>query len=177
MIQTMACGSCANENAYKAIFIWRNKLNRDGKPPTAQELSDCVMNKGSGCPDLSMLSFKGAFHGRTLGCLATTHSKAIHKLDIPSFDWPIANFPRYKYPLEENVEYNKKQDEDCLKNVQELISYYNEEKKRTVAGIVVEPVQSEGGDHHGSAYFFQNLQKVAKKVSFSINYYFISILN
>lgn len=54
-------------------------------------------NLGPGCPDLSILSFKGAFHGRTFGALSTTHSKPIHKLDIPTFDWPIANFPRYKY--------------------------------------------------------------------------------
>ncbi len=165
MVQTMACGSCANENAYKAIFIWYNQMLRGGQPPTQQVLDDCVMNKGLGCPDLSILSFKGSFHGRTFGALATTHSKAIHKLDIPTFDWPIASFPRYKYPLEENVEYNKQQDEACLKEVDELYGVYRDEKKKPIAGIVVEPIQSEGGDHYGSAYFFQNLQKLAKKVN------------
>lgn len=164
MVQTMACGSCANENAYKAIFIRHNLLNRNGQPPSQEVLNECVFNRGDGCPDLSILSFKGAFHGRTLGALTTTHSKAIHKLDVPAFDWPIASFPRYKYPLEENVEYNRQQDEACLKEVDELIDYYNNEKKRPVAGIVSEPIQSEGGDHYGSPYFFQNLQKIAKKV-------------
>lgn len=162
LIQTMACGSCANENAYKAIFIRYNSMMRGGKELNQEEMNECIMNKGPGCPDLSILSFKGGFHGRTLGVLATTHSKAIHKLDIPTLDWPIASFPRYKYPLEENVEYNKKQDEDCLKEVEQLIDYYNTAKKKPVAGIVVEPVQSEGGDHHGSPYFFQQLQKIAK---------------
>jgi 4-aminobutyrate aminotransferase/(S)-3-amino-2-methylpropionate transaminase len=51
------------------------------------------------------------------GALACTHSKPIHKLDIPSFDWPIAPFPRYKYPLEENERENKKEDERCLARV------------------------------------------------------------
>lgn len=32
-----------------------------------------------------------------------------------------------------------------------------------VAGIVVEPIQSEGGDNEASPYFFQQLQKIAKK--------------
>jgi hypothetical protein len=36
-----------------------------------------------------------------------------------------------------------------------------------VAGIVVEPIQSEGGDNFASPYFFQNLQKIAKKVIIS----------
>jgi 4-aminobutyrate aminotransferase/(S)-3-amino-2-methylpropionate transaminase len=163
MVQTMACGSCANENAYKAIFIWYNTMQRGGQPPSQATLDECVMNKGPGCPDLSILSFKGAFHGRTFGALTTTHSKAIHKLDIPTFDWPIASFPRYKYPLEENVAYNAKQDEDCLREVDQLYGYWRDEKRKPIAGIVVEPVQSEGGDHYGSAYFFQNLQKLAKK--------------
>ncbi len=163
MVQTMACGSCANENAYKAIFIWYNTKQRGGKPPTQDVLDDCILNKGLGCPDLSIMSFKGSFHGRTFGALATTHSKAIHKLDVPTFDWPIASFPRYLYPLEENIEYNKKQDEACLKEVDQLFGYYKDEKKKPIAGIVVEPIQSEGGDHYGSPYFFQSLQKLAKK--------------
>lgn len=138
-------------------------MTNRGVPPTQEELNDCVMNKGPGCPDLCMLSFKGAFHGRTMGVLATTHAKPIHKLGLPSLDWPIASFPRYKYPLEDNVVYNQKQDDDCLKEVEQLIDIYNIQKKRYVAGIVVEPIQSEGGDNYASPYFFQNLQRIAKK--------------
>jgi len=121
------------------------------------------MNKGNGCPDLSILSFTGSFHGRTLGVLAITHSKAVHKLDVPTLDWPIAKFPRYKYPLEENIEYNKKQDDDCLKDVEEQIDFFNNEKKKHVAAIIIEPIQAEGGDNYSSAYFFQNLQRIAKE--------------
>ena len=33
--------------------------------------------------------FEGGFHGRTLGCLSATRTTAIHKLDVPSFDWPV----------------------------------------------------------------------------------------
>lgn len=51
------------------------------------------------------------------GALSCTHSKPIHKLDIPSFDWPIAPFPRYKYPLEANERENKQEDEKCLARV------------------------------------------------------------
>lgn len=51
------------------------------------------------------------------GCLATTHSKAIHKIDIPSFDWPIAPFPRLKYPLEEFVKENQQEEARCLEEV------------------------------------------------------------
>jgi 4-aminobutyrate aminotransferase / (S)-3-amino-2-methylpropionate transaminase len=164
-VQTMACGSCANENAYKATFIRYNTLARGGTPPTQQVLDDCLMNKGDGCPDLSILSFKGGFHGRTIGTLSTTHSKSIHKLDVPAFDWPIASFPKYKYPLEENREYNAKQDDSCLKEVEQLIDYFNNQKKRPVAGVMIEPIQSEGGDNHASPEFFQKLQAITKQVT------------
>ncbi len=75
-IQTMACGSCANENAYKVIFAWYNTKVLKRPVLNEQELSDCIMNKGPGCPDLSLLSFKGSFHGRTFG-------KAPLRIDVP----------------------------------------------------------------------------------------------
>ena len=121
-----------------------------------------MINQAPGAPALSILSFKGAFHGRTLGVLATTHSKYIHKIDIPSFDWPIATFPKYKYPLEENVRENKAEDEKCLAEVEDLIVKFNK-RGNNVAGITIEPIQSEGGDNEASPEFFQGLQRIAKK--------------
>lgn len=121
-----------------------------------------MVNQAPGAPKLSILSFHGAFHGRTLGCLSTTHSKYIHKIDIPSFDWPIASFPKYRYPLEENVRENAQEDARCLAEVEGLIEAYAK-KGIPVAGIIVEPIQSEGGDNEASPEFFQNLQKIAKR--------------
>lgn len=121
-----------------------------------------MINMPPGAPKLSIMSFKGAFHGRTLGALSTTHSKYIHKIDVPSFDWPIASFPKYKYPLEENKRENEAEDRRCLAEVQELMQDY---KRRDipVAGVIVEPIQSEGGDNEASPEFFQELQKICRK--------------
>lgn len=162
-VTTMMCGSCSNENAFKNIFIWyKNKLRGDGKTFSPEELETCMVNQSPGSPKFSILSFKGAFHGRTLGALSTTHSKDIHKVDIPAFDWPIASFPQYKYPLEENVRENIAEDDRCIAEVEEKIELYNK-KGVPVAGILAEPIQAEGGDNQGSNEFFQKLQKVAKK--------------
>jgi len=121
-----------------------------------------MINCVPGSPQLSILSFHGGFHGRTLGSLSTTHSKAIHKLDIPAFDWPIAHFPKYLYPLEEHKRENEQEDKKCLAEVEELIFKYKN-KGIPVAGIIVEPIQSEGGDNEASPEFFQQLQRIAKK--------------
>ena len=39
-----------------------------------------------------VVSFEGAFHGRTLGSLAVTHRKKA-RLGFPTFDWPHISFP------------------------------------------------------------------------------------
>lgn len=161
-ITTMMCGSCSNENAFKAIFFWYAEKKRQGAPFTKEEMESCMINNNPGSPNYSIMSFKGAFHGRTLGSLSTTHSKYIHKIDVPAFDWPIASFPKYKYPLDENVRENQQEDQKCLAEIEDLIVQY-ERKNSPVAGIIIEPIQAEGGDNHASPEFFQKLQAIAKK--------------
>ncbi|XP_050532921.1 4-aminobutyrate aminotransferase, mitochondrial [Daktulosphaira vitifoliae] len=162
-ITTMMCGSCSNENAYKNMFLKYQRDKRGGTSNfTELEKESCMINLPPGAPNLSILSFKGSFHGRTLGVLSTTHSKYIHKMDVPAFDWPIASFPEYKYPLHENVRENQAEDKRCLAEVEELIEKW-EKKGNPVAGIIIEPIQAEGGDNHASPEFFQELQKIAKK--------------
>ncbi|XP_034021303.1 4-aminobutyrate aminotransferase, mitochondrial-like [Thalassophryne amazonica] len=96
-----------------------------------------------------------------VGSLATTHSKAIHKLDVPSFDWPVAAFPRLQYPLEEFTRENALEEARCLEQVEDLIDKWRQ-KGKPVAGIVVEPIQAEGGDNHASPVFFRGLRKITR---------------
>ncbi|VDL64227.1 unnamed protein product, partial [Nippostrongylus brasiliensis] len=90
------------------------------------------------------------------------HLGEVHKsfVDIPAFDWPIAKFPRYKYPLADNKAFNEEEDRRCLKDVQEKITEWKK-KNHDVAAIIVEPIQAEGGDNYGSPAFFKQLQKIA----------------
>uniref|UniRef100_A0A183CLS2 4-aminobutyrate--2-oxoglutarate transaminase n=1 Tax=Globodera pallida TaxID=36090 RepID=A0A183CLS2_GLOPA len=160
-VQTMLCGTSANENAIKTAFIHYQTRLRGGGAPTAQQLSSCMRNEAPGTPSLAVLGFNGSFHGRSLCMLSITRSKAIHKVDFPAFDWPVANFPRYLYPLDENKQYNLEQDERCLAEVSQLIDTSKSEG-RDVAALIVEPIQCEGGDHHGSARFFRGLQNICQ---------------
>lgn len=160
--QTMACGSCANENAFKAACFWYAQKQRGGKPPSEVDMQSSMINKEPGSPRFSILSFMGAFHGRTFGVLSTTHSKAIHKVDVPAFDWPIAPFPKYRYPLENFQKENKKEDDNSLSRVEELIDEYKK-KGAPVAGLIIEPVQAEGGDNHASDDYFRRLRSLASK--------------
>ena len=55
----MACGSCSNENAFKAIFIWHQKRERGSADFSANDFSSCMINLPPGSPQLSILSFHG----------------------------------------------------------------------------------------------------------------------
>ena len=39
------------------------------------------------------------------------------------------------------------------------------QKGKPVAGIVIEPIQAEGGDNHASPDFFRRLRNIARKVT------------
>jgi 4-aminobutyrate aminotransferase / (S)-3-amino-2-methylpropionate transaminase len=158
---TAMAGSDANETAYKAAFMYKRQQQRGGAHVdfTSEEISSSMLNQSPGAPELSILSFKTAFHGRLFGSLSTTHSKPIHKLDIPAFDWPQATFPLLKYPLEENVEYNKKAEQEALENVENLLTTHH----LPPCAVVVEPIQSEGGDNHATPAFFRSLRELTKK--------------
>jgi len=158
-VWTAMCGSCANEGAMKAAFMWYQHKKRGGAPFTPEELSSCLKNEAPGSPSLSILSFEGGFHGRAFGSLSCTHSKPIHKLDFPAFPWPIAPFPNLKYPLAAHEAENRAEEERCLKATEDAII----NSKIPVAGIIIEPIQAEGGDRHASPFFFQGLQKICKK--------------
>ena len=76
---------------------------RGGEPFSQEAMESCMVNAAPGTPNLAVLSFHGGFHGRTAASLACTHSKYIHKIDVPLAAWPVSDFPRYKYPLEEHA--------------------------------------------------------------------------
>jgi 4-aminobutyrate aminotransferase/(S)-3-amino-2-methylpropionate transaminase len=160
---TAQAGSDANELAYKAAFMWRRQQERGGAEVdfSAEDISSSMNNQSPGAPDLSIMSFKSGFHGRLFGSLSTTRSKPIHKLDIPAFDWPQAPFPMLKYPLHEHVSENAAEEQRCLAETERLIKTF----PSPVAAVVIEPVQSEGGDNHASPTFFQGLRALTKKLN------------
>ncbi|EYF04666.1 Hypothetical protein CAP_4342 [Chondromyces apiculatus DSM 436] len=151
------------ENALKAAFIVHGERRRvaAGGPANplelpAEEQEAILANAGS---DAVIVSFSGAFHGRTMGSLSCTHSKTIHKADIPAFRWPIAPFPANRFPLARYADENAAREAEALSALEQILDEYGPR----VAGVLVEPVQSEGGDRHASAEFFRGVQALCKK--------------
>ncbi|AJR92450.1 Uga1p [Saccharomyces cerevisiae YJM1385] len=153
-------GADANELAFKAAFIYYRAKQRGYDADFSEKENLSVMdNDAPGAPHLAVLSFKRAFHGRLFASGSTTCSKPIHKLDFPAFHWPHAEYPSYQYPLDENSDANRKEDDRCLAIVEELIKTWS----IPVAALIIEPIQSEGGDNHASKYFLQKLRDITLK--------------
>lgn len=160
-VWTALSGSCANETAYKAAFMFQHAKKRGSLDFSSSEMESVMKNKAPGSSEMVVLSFDGGFHGRLFGSLSTTRSKAIHKLDIPAFNWPLAPFPHLKYPLEEFRQENAAEEKRCLDAFEEIIT--QQYPPHTIAAIIVEPVQAEGGDNHASADYFQGLRDITLK--------------
>ena len=144
------CGTCSVEGAIKLSMEYnlKNKYNKFVNPGVC----GCDINDNS----LSILSFKKSFHGRLMGSLSATRSKAIHKVDIPAYNWPVSNSPVYKYPLHENEEYNLNQDDISIAEAEKLIDSW----EHPVSAILMEPIQSEGGDNYFSANFGRKIREL-----------------
>jgi L-lysine 6-transaminase len=90
-------GAEAVENAIKSVLLNRVRTSSD---------SDGGF----------IVSFEGAFHGRTLGSLAVTHRKKA-RLGFPTFDWPHVLFP----VLDGSAKETSRREERSLKQLWDLL--------------------------------------------------------
>ena len=73
----------------------RHFIVNTGAEAVENAIKSVLMNRVMTSPDGDggfIVSFDGAFHGRTLGALAVTHRKKA-RLGFPTFDWPHISFP------------------------------------------------------------------------------------
>ncbi|MFZ5475920.1 MAG: aminotransferase class III-fold pyridoxal phosphate-dependent enzyme [Myxococcota bacterium] len=150
------------EAALKAAFIVHGERRRlaAGEPKNPLEMPEAYLravmdNAGT---DAICVSFGGAFHGRGFGSMTATHSKPVHKADVPAFRWPTAPFPAGRWPLRDHAEHNAAVEAECLAELERIL----DANAGRVAAVLVEPVQSEGGDRHASAAFFRGVQRLTK---------------
>jgi 4-aminobutyrate aminotransferase-like enzyme len=109
-----------------------------------------------------MIAFLGSFHGRTLGSLALTSSKAIQRrgfgpMQAGTFHTPYGNC--YRCPVGLKPESCQAECLDFLEH-QILVHLVSPDE---VAGVVVEPIQGEGGYVVPEPKFHQRLRDITKK--------------
>jgi len=104
-----------------------------------------MCNSSPGSPDYKIVSMRYGFHGRGLGTLSLSNTKSLHKVGIPALNFPKLDFPNIKYPLNENDDYNRNEENKCLDIAYNLLS-----KDKSIAALIIEPILAEGGDKQAS---------------------------
>lgn len=136
-------GALAVENALKAAFDWKTRLNKTNG-----------IDKEAG----QVIHFKQAFHGRTGYTLSLTNTADPRKyMYFPKFDWPRIDTPKMFFPLsEENVAKTIELEKMALDQINKALANNPNE----IACIIIETIQAEGGDNFFRNEFHKALRKV-----------------
>ena len=105
----------------------------------------------------TIIAFEGSYHGITAGTLGFTGANRFKEFQ-PFFDERVAKFP-YPYPYRCPFK-------DCLNEILSLIDYAISNPAYLggdVAGILVEPIQGEGGYVVPPKGFLKGLKEIAEK--------------
>jgi 4-aminobutyrate aminotransferase len=109
-----------------------------------------------------LVAFHGAFHGRTMGSLSLTASRAVQRKGFGTllsgvFHMPFPDTYRGTYGIRpENAS------ADCLSYLENEL-FRRRVDPDEVAGIFIEPIQGEGGYLPAPAEFLQGLEKICRK--------------
>ncbi len=136
----IAGGALAVENALKAAFDWKAQKNR--------------ARGVEGGAD-KVLHFVDAFHGRSGYTLSVTNTDPAKTRDFPKFDWPRVSNPKLSFPVDEDAVERAE-----ARAVAEIEAAFAKDP-HGIAAILIEPIQSEGGDHHFRPEFMQALRVLA----------------
>jgi len=136
----ISTGTLAVENALKVAFDWKTRKN--GSIPEAKDV----------------IHFKEAFHGRSGYTLSLTNTDPTKYKYFPLFMWPRINNPKIKFPmLGDNLKNVINAENLALTHINKLLNAC----PKSIASIILEPIQGEGGDNHFRPEFWQNLRKLA----------------
>ncbi len=137
-------GALAVENALKAAFDY--KIRRNFRKGYTTE-------RGT-----QILHFNEAFHGRTGYTMSLTNTDPKKVKYFPKFNWSRVLNPKITFPLnEENYDKVVAAEKIAI----EAIKNAYKDNPDDIAGILIEPIQGEGGDNHFRNEFLQQLKEIA----------------
>jgi 4-aminobutyrate aminotransferase/(S)-3-amino-2-methylpropionate transaminase len=164
-VYTTICDSCTIEVALKLVFMEYQAQQREDPQVISQEdLDSCMLNQAPGSPNISALSFVGSIHGKLMAGLNVSEAENFDQSGMPRKNWPKLNVPNYRYPLEENKEYNLNEDQRVLGEVAKTIDTWPEK----VVAVIIEPIQTNNEGFEFSDNFGRELQRLVNKKNVSL---------
>jgi len=137
-------GSLAIENAIKVAMDWKVQKNF---------ARGYTKERG-----FQVIHFEHAFHGRSGYTLSLTNTQPVKTKWFAKFDWPRVSTPYMNFP------YSDTNHEDLLRREELSIAQIKkafEDNKDDICAIIIEPIQSEGGDNHLRKEFMEKLRQLA----------------
>lgn len=140
----IAGGALAVENAIKVAMDW--KVQKNFAKGYKEE-------KG-----FKVLHFEKAFHGRTGYTLSLTNTLPDKTKWYAKFDWPRVTVPQVKFPLvDDNLALAEQTEAESIAQIKQAFATHKDD----ICAIIVEPIQSEGGDNHLREEFLIQLRQLA----------------
>ncbi|MEE2908132.1 MAG: L-lysine 6-transaminase [Planctomycetota bacterium] len=144
----IAGGGLAVENAMKAAFDW--KARQLGREDFSHDVNDLVI-----------VHFKEAFHGRTGYTMSVTNTLPDKVGLYPKFDWPRISNPKVEFDLDGGICNDIEAAEAQAFAELDAVFAKGSPTHDRVAGILIEPMQGEGGDNHFRPEFMKRLRDYA----------------
>jgi L-lysine 6-transaminase len=147
-------GTLAVENTLKVAMDYKVRQNWRAGGDQARQRGQQIVH------------FKEAFHGRSGYCLSLTNTDPAKTDLFPKFPWPRLENPRLTFPESpESLRDVVALEQRSLEQLRQVFEDFGDD----IAGIIIEPIQGEGGDNHFRPEFIQALKTVAD----SMNCFFI----
>lgn len=140
----IAGGTLAIENALKVAMDW--KVQKNFQKGYREERG------------FKVLHFENAFHGRSGYTLSLTNTSPEKTKWFARFNWPRVSTPVIKFPnTGENFEDLLRREEKSISEIRKAFA----DNKDDICAIIIEPIQSEGGDNHVRPEFLEQLRTLA----------------
>lgn len=141
-------GALAVENALKTAFDWKAHKNIDA---------------GRSAKGHRIIHLREAFHGRSGYTMSMTNTDPRKTALYPQFDWPRIINPKLHFPITDAVleEVAAAENESIAQIKQALVDHPDD-----IAGLILEPIQGEGGDNHFREQYFRALRDLADEAEF-----------
>ena len=146
-------GALAVENALKVAFDY--KVQRNFQKGATREIGTKVIH------------FRNAFHGRTGYTLSLTNTLPDKINYFPKFKWPRFDTPGIEFPKNEESDDRVRAAE---KRILQQIRWTGKQDGDDIAAIILEPIQSEGGDVHFRREFLQGLRDLCDEYDWLLIY-------
>ena len=147
-------GTLAVENTLKVAMDYKVRQNWRAGGDRSKERGHQIVH------------FREAFHGRSGYCLSLTNTDPAKTDLFPKFPWPRLENPKLRFPpTAETLKDVAASEQRSLEQLRKAFEDFGDD----IAGILIEPIQGEGGDNHFRPEFIQALKAIAD----STNCFFI----